>query len=296
VHLAAQSFPERQVALKILSADLAHDPSFRGRFIRESNAAAAIEHPNIVPVHAAGEAAGACTSRCGTSREPTCAPRWSTTVPLSPERAAQTCAQVADALEAAHERGLVHRAVKPGNVLLDSREHAYLSDFGLIKPTQTAPSSRRPGSSRGAWNTSPPSRFAAIPSMAARTSIHSGACCSSASQDARRSIARTRSRSVPRSTRILQAASRRQRERECQPNILDGPRRVLPGKTPILAVDARGSTGEGDGSGRPRSASRNIPTSTARSVGPPRSRSAARRRSASSGSPRTRRSDETQTE
>ena len=137
VYLAAQSFPERKVALKILSADLAHDPSFRGRFIRESNAAAAIEHPNIVPVHAAGEDGGrlylAMRYVEGTDLRSTLARDGA----LSPARAARICAQVADALEAAHEQGLVHRDVKPGNVLLDSHEHAYLSDFGLIKPTQT---------------------------------------------------------------------------------------------------------------------------------------------------------------
>ena len=137
VFLAAQSFPERKVALKILSADLAQDPSFRARFIRESNAAAAIEHPNIVPVHAAGEDGGrlylAMRYVEGTDLRSTLARDGA----LPPERAARICAQVADALEAAHERGLVHRDVKPGNVLLDSHEHAYLSDFGLIKPTHT---------------------------------------------------------------------------------------------------------------------------------------------------------------
>ena len=137
VYLAAQSFPERKVALKILSSDFARDPSFRARFIRESNAAAAIEHPNIVPVHAAGEDGGrlylAMRYVEGTDLRSTLARDGA----LPPERAARICAQVADALEAAHEQGLVHRDVKPGNILLDSREHAYLSDFGLIKPTQT---------------------------------------------------------------------------------------------------------------------------------------------------------------
>ena len=137
VYLAAQSFPKRKVALKILSSDFARDPSFRARFIRESNAAAAIEHPNIVPVHAAGEDGGrlylAMRYVEGTDLRSTLARDGA----LSPERAARICAQMADALEAAHERGLVHRDVKPGNILLDSREHAYLSDFGLIKPTQT---------------------------------------------------------------------------------------------------------------------------------------------------------------
>jgi serine/threonine protein kinase len=137
VYLAAQSFPERKVALKILVSDFARDPSFRGRFIRESNAAAAIEHPNIVPVHAAGEDGGrlylAMRYVEGTDLRSTLERDGA----LSPERAARICAQVADALEAAHERGLVHRDVKPGNILLDSREHPYLSDFGLTKPTQT---------------------------------------------------------------------------------------------------------------------------------------------------------------
>ena len=137
VYLAHQSFPERKVALKLLSPDLADDPAFRERFIRESNAAAAIEHPNIVPVHAAGEDGGrlylAMRYVEGTDLRSTLERDGA----LSPERAARICAQIADALEAAHERGLVHRDVKPGNILLDSREHAYLSDFGLIKPTQT---------------------------------------------------------------------------------------------------------------------------------------------------------------
>jgi serine/threonine protein kinase len=136
VYLATQVFPERRVALKLLSSDLAADPAFRERFVRESNAAASTEHPNIVPVYGAGESDGqlylamrfieGMDLRTLLEHEGT----------LSPERAALICAQVADALEAAHERGLVHRDVKPGNVLLDARERAYLSDFGLIRATR----------------------------------------------------------------------------------------------------------------------------------------------------------------
>jgi hypothetical protein len=136
VYLATQVFPERRVALKLLSSDLAADPAFRERFVRESNAAASTEHPNIVPVYAAGESDGQLylamrfiegnDLRTVLEHEGT----------LVPERAARICAEVADALEAAHERGLVHRDVKPGNVLLDARDRAYLSDFGLIRATR----------------------------------------------------------------------------------------------------------------------------------------------------------------
>jgi predicted Ser/Thr protein kinase len=136
VYLAHQSFPERKVALKLLSPELASDPAFRERFVHESNAAASTEHPNIVPVYGAGQAEGqlylAMRFIEGTdlgsllSREGT----------LSPERAARVCAEIADALEAAHDRGLIHRDVKPGNILLDPRDRAYLTDFGLIRRTQ----------------------------------------------------------------------------------------------------------------------------------------------------------------
>ncbi len=136
VYLATQAFPERKVALKLLSPDLAADPAFRERFVRESNAAASTEHPNIVPVYGAGEADGqlylAMRNIDGTDLR-TLLEREG---PFEPERAARICAEVAEALEAAHERGLVHRDVKPGNVLLDARERAYLSDFGLIRRTR----------------------------------------------------------------------------------------------------------------------------------------------------------------
>ena len=94
VYLAHQSFPERKVALKLLSPDLADDPAFRERFIRESNAAAAIEHPNIVPVHAAGEDGGrlylAMRYVEGTDLRSTLERDGA----LSPERAARICAQI----------------------------------------------------------------------------------------------------------------------------------------------------------------------------------------------------------
>ena len=136
VYLAHQEYPERRVALKVLASDLAHDPAFRERFIRESNAAASTEHPNIVPIYGAGEANGRlflAMRYVGGTDLGTLLVREGR---LSPERAVRICAQIADALEAAHDRGLIHRDVKPGNILLDAREHAYLTDFGLIRRTK----------------------------------------------------------------------------------------------------------------------------------------------------------------
>ena len=136
VYRAEQDSPRRKVALKILAPQLANDPSFRERFQRETDAAASIEHPNVVPIYGAGEADGqlylAMRYIEGTDLATLIAREGS----LGGDRAARICAQVAEALSAAHQRGIVHRDVKPGNVLLDGRDHAYLSDFGLVRQSE----------------------------------------------------------------------------------------------------------------------------------------------------------------
>ena len=123
---------DRNVALKILSPELAEDERFRERFLTESRLAASIDHPNIIPVYDAGEVAGelyiAMRYVDGSDLK-----RLLAEGPLSKERAIAIVAQVAGALDAAHERGLVHRDVKPSNVLLDERGHVYLADFGLSR-------------------------------------------------------------------------------------------------------------------------------------------------------------------
>jgi YVTN family beta-propeller protein len=124
---------ERNVALKILIPRLADDDAFRERLLRESRLAASLDHPNVVPVYDAGEAAGrfflAMRYVEGTDLRAVLRGEGA----LSPERAIDIAAQVAGALDAAHERGLVHRDVKPSNVLLDERGHCYLADFGLTQ-------------------------------------------------------------------------------------------------------------------------------------------------------------------
>jgi hypothetical protein len=136
VYSARQLRPERTVALKVIAPEFANDPDFRARFERESQVAAQIEHPNVIPVYAADEDAGvlyiAMRFVVGTDLRAVLAREGR----LEPRRAATIVDQVAQALDAAHSRGLVHRDVKPSNVLLATsggREHAYLTDFGLAR-------------------------------------------------------------------------------------------------------------------------------------------------------------------
>ena len=123
---------DRPVALKILAPELAADVGFRERFLRESRVAASIEHPNVVPVHDAGEVAGelfiAMRYVEGSDLK-----RLLAQGPLPKERAIALVGQVAAALDAAHARGLVHRDVKPSNVLVADGDHVYLADFGLTR-------------------------------------------------------------------------------------------------------------------------------------------------------------------
>ena len=140
VYRAEQVRLQRQVAIKLIAPELSEDPAFRERFERESRLAASIDHPNVVPVHEAGEADGVLFISMRYVDGTDLRSLLATEGRLEPGRVAEIVAQVAAALDAAHARGLVHRDVKPANVLLASaggREYAYLTDFGLTKHTSS---------------------------------------------------------------------------------------------------------------------------------------------------------------
>jgi tRNA A-37 threonylcarbamoyl transferase component Bud32 len=136
VYLAEDVTNGRRVALKLLAPELARDERFRQRFLRESQVVASLDHPHIVPTVGAGEKDGflylAMAYVDGSDlREVLRRERR-----LEPERAVELIAQVADALDAAHAAGLVHRDVKPGNILVagdSDGERAYVCDFGLAR-------------------------------------------------------------------------------------------------------------------------------------------------------------------
>ena len=139
VYRAYDARLDRRVALKILAPGLALDEAFRHRFIRESKAAAAVDHPHIIPVFDAGEASGVLFIAMRFVQGRDVGTLLHRTGSLAPARATEIIAQVASALDAAHARGLVHRDVKPANMLLDEstgsdrQDHVYLTDFGLSK-------------------------------------------------------------------------------------------------------------------------------------------------------------------
>ena len=173
---------DRRVALKILAPELARDDAFRQRFIRESRAAAAVDHPHIIPVFEAGEAErravhrDALRARAGTS-----AALLDATGPLSPGRATEIVSQVASALDAAHAHGLVHRDVKPANMLLDASggsdqpDHVYLSDFGLSKQSLSASGLTSTGQFLGTLDYVAPEQIEGRP-VDGRTDLYALAC------------------------------------------------------------------------------------------------------------------------
>jgi hypothetical protein len=129
----------RKVALKLLSPELAGNEGYRRRFVRESRTAAGIEHPNILPIYEAGEAEGLLYIAMRYVQGSDLAKLLERRGRLRPQHAVGLLSQVANGLDAAHRSGLVHRDVKPANILLapelgpGSTEHCYLCDFGLLK-------------------------------------------------------------------------------------------------------------------------------------------------------------------
>ena len=178
VYKATQIGLDRPVALKAIAPDVALDPAFQERFKHEARLAASIDHPHIVPVYEAGEIDGQLYLVM----------RWVEGVDLralidrgralEPQRAARLGSQVASALAAAHAKRLMHRDVKPANILIasvDEAEHAYLTDFGIAKLEQAATGLTRTGMMVGTIDYMPPERIEGQPGDA-RSDIYSLGC------------------------------------------------------------------------------------------------------------------------
>ena len=138
VYLATHARLERKVALKVIAGELANDPGFRARFLQESQLAASLDHPNVIPIYDADEVGGvlylAMRYVSGPSLQTLLRERGS----LSPGETQRLAEQIGGALDAAHRAGLVHRDVKPANILVaEPGSHAYLCDFGLAKRTSS---------------------------------------------------------------------------------------------------------------------------------------------------------------
>jgi len=181
VYRAADVRLDRLVALKVLAPELARDSAFRQRFIRESRSGAAVDHPNVIPVFEAGEAEGvlfiAMRYVAGRDVRGLIEREGS----LRPSRVVSIVTQIASALDAAHAHGLVHRDVKPANMLLgavasgSAPDHVYLSDFGLSKMSVAAVSLTGTGQFLGTLDYMAPEQVEGRP-IDGRTDLYALAC------------------------------------------------------------------------------------------------------------------------
>src|SRR5881392_2857210 len=138
VYLAEETTTGRRVALKLLAPELARDERFRRRFLRETELAANLDHPHVVTTLASGEEDETLYLAMAYVDGPDLRALLRSGGRLEPERALDLVDQVAGALDAAHAAGLVHRDVKPGNILVaEPGGHAYLCDFGLARRTSS---------------------------------------------------------------------------------------------------------------------------------------------------------------
>jgi hypothetical protein len=140
LYLAVEPGLDRRVALKLIAPEAAADEVFAKRFAEESRIAASIEHPNVVPIYAAGEEHGVPFIAMRFVAGSDLGRRIAREGRLEPAQAAALIAQVGNGLDAIHAAGLVHRDVKPANVLLsgeDGAEHAYITDFGVARNVAT---------------------------------------------------------------------------------------------------------------------------------------------------------------
>ena len=133
VYRATDMALKRPVALKLIAPELAEDVRFRRRFLRESELAASLDHPNVIPIYEASEDRDQLFLAMRFVEGDDLASILGREIALPLDRTLALLAQVASALDAAHEHALVHRDVKPSNVLVDAKAHVYLTDFGVTK-------------------------------------------------------------------------------------------------------------------------------------------------------------------
>ena len=163
-----------EVALKLVKADLASDSVFRRRFEREADIAARVGHPNVVPIVDRGEYEGIPFLAQKFIRGGSLEGRIEKEGKLSVEQTIKICLEVAAGLDALHESGLVHRDVKPGNILLDEEGTAYITDFGLAKD-RDASVLTKPGQALGSMDYMAPEQIRGA-EVAAPTDVYALGC------------------------------------------------------------------------------------------------------------------------
>ena len=174
VYEAFDTSKHRLVAVKLLSEALAEDPSYQERFRRESQAAARLAEPHVIPIHDWGEIDGVLFLDMRLVAGSDLSTILHRTGPLDPARAVRLVEQVAAALDAAHAQGLVHRDVKPANILVTDADFAYLADFGIAH-TEGDSAITQVGMALGSYIYMAPERFDSGP-VTGRSDIYSLAC------------------------------------------------------------------------------------------------------------------------
>ncbi len=172
VYLAQDLLLDRPVALKVLFPELSVDQSFVERFRREAKAAANLTHPNIVSIYDWGQGAGTYFIVMEYVDGPTLSAMMRQSGPPAPEQAATIAASVAAALDFAHRRGVIHRDVKPGNVLIDSRGQVKVADFGIARAIGTSEDLTQTGSVMGTATYFSPEQAQGFP-VDARSDVYS---------------------------------------------------------------------------------------------------------------------------
>jgi serine/threonine kinase PknH len=174
VYEAEHTVKKWTVALKLMSSDISEDPEFRERMQREARITGQLAEPHVVPIHEYGEIDGQLYAEMRLIRGTDLRTLLERSGPLDPARAVAVVRQIASALDAAHAAGVIHRDVKPQNILVTDDDFAYLVDFGIAKDRHDV-SMTTTGAAIGSWRYMAPERFGKA-KITPRADIYALAC------------------------------------------------------------------------------------------------------------------------